>query len=101
MAHLRFGPYGHDVGGAPGSVISHSHRIQTVLQVRVPVAYPPSTTEHPPSISLSSISISPLFYTIKCPIPTQEVGNALVIPPESRVSMGGGDHLYFGGSHAR
>ncbi|GBP71072.1 hypothetical protein EVAR_49410_1 [Eumeta japonica] len=39
-----------------------------------------------------------LFY----PIFTQETGSALVIPPEPRVSMGGGNHhLYSRGSHAR
>ncbi|GBP14342.1 hypothetical protein EVAR_92341_1 [Eumeta japonica] len=34
-------------------------------------------------------------------IPTHESGNALVTPPELRVSMGNGDHLYTAGLHDR
>ncbi|GBP80144.1 hypothetical protein EVAR_56013_1 [Eumeta japonica] len=46
-----------------------------------------------PLLSLSAQS------SIRYPIPTQEAGNAPVIP-ELRVSMGSGSHLYFGGAHA-
>ncbi|GBP78156.1 Putative fatty acyl-CoA reductase CG5065 [Eumeta japonica] len=39
--------------------------------------------------------------SIRCPIPSQEIGNALVTLPELRVSMGGGDQQLCGNSPTR
>ncbi|GBP75067.1 hypothetical protein EVAR_48747_1 [Eumeta japonica] len=56
--------------------------------VRVPVAHFPPPSHHSPIIS----SLSP---PRRYPIHIQEAVSAMVIPPGSRMSMGGGDHLLY------
>ncbi|GBP34885.1 hypothetical protein EVAR_26474_1 [Eumeta japonica] len=55
--------------------------------MRVPVVHSPSITPQPPSVSPL---LFPSDILLRIYIPSQEVGNALVTPTESRVSMSSG-----------
>ncbi|GBP61804.1 hypothetical protein EVAR_88728_1 [Eumeta japonica] len=62
-----------------------------------PKAYSPSITPQPPPVSpspLHQLTSSPSDILFQIYIPTQEVGNALVTPLNTRVSVVNGDHLY-------